>query len=357
MAYQFDLDPEILSSYLAGEITPHGKAAMDKWLDSNPKRKAWLVNVQTAWESVPPEQIPVFDLEAFKSKIDVSRTQWAQTEALHRISSNSQEPGDMAQKSGQVIHPVQPTQSSNLWASLVRIGTISRLVVVAVLLIASWIAGSNQKISSLSELTSTYTTASGERATITLPDGSTVVLNVGSRLEVPSDFSAGKRIVHLNGEALFTVVHQHSAPFTVIAGKSTTKVLGTAFVVRHYDTDTATLVAVKDGKVMVEDSVLTANQQISSYSHGLSAVKPVGYAPFTFAQGIMTLENTTLVNAVPGLARWYNVEIRIGDAAIDSRNITGEFAVGSISELTEILDWTFDIKVVKNGRILTLFPK
>ncbi len=40
---------------------------------------------------------------------------------------------------------------------------------------------------------SVYTTANGERATITLADQSTVTLSVGSRLEIPADYAAGHR--------------------------------------------------------------------------------------------------------------------------------------------------------------------
>ena len=54
------------------------------------------------------------------------------------------------------------------------------------------------------------TAGTGERTTIMLPDDASVALNVGSRLEVPTDYLAGNHTVLLVGEALFT--QHHSGP-------------------------------------------------------------------------------------------------------------------------------------------------
>ena len=56
----------------------------------------------------------------------------------------------------------------------------------------------------------TYATAPGQRATITLPDDNTVALNVASRLEVPTNYGRGNHMVRLPvGEALFNVSKSH----------------------------------------------------------------------------------------------------------------------------------------------------
>ncbi|HXC26062.1 MAG TPA: FecR domain-containing protein, partial [Gemmatimonadaceae bacterium] len=116
---------------------------------------------------------------------------------------------------------------------------------------AGWNAGVRQLTRREAAAASIYTTGNAQRANITLPDGSTVALNVASRLEVPADYMTGDHTVHLVGEGLFTVVRHESTPFAVEAGTTTTRVLGTRFVVRHYPSDSATMVAVQDGKVAV----------------------------------------------------------------------------------------------------------
>lgn len=211
--------------------------------------------------------------------------------------------------------------------------------------------------SSISRSTTTYATANGERANITLPDGSMAMLNVASRLEVPGDYAAGNHTVRLTGEALFTVTHHTGTPFTVTSGPLTTRVLGTSFLVRHYATDTTTQVAVRDGKVAVRSIVLPASRQFSMDGHGAIRVQPADPSQFSFATGTLVLNGVTLADAIPELDRWYDADIRVGDAALGTRRLTVECAAGSLADLAAILEWTFNMRVVRHGRMLTLYQK
>ncbi len=216
-------------------------------------------------------------------------------------------------------------------------------------------------------LTSVYSTGRGERATVTLPDGTTAMLNVDSRIEVPSDYDRGNRKVVLHGEALFSVSHYDGKPFTVLAGPSITQVLGTTFVVRHYDTDSAAVVAVRDGKVSVSSrdgsnsqnaaTVLLANQRIDITPKTLSPINVASASQFSFVRGVLALQEVTLAEAVPELNRWYNADIRIGDATLLERRVQGNFVAGSVGDLTEVLEWTLGLHVVRDGRVLTLYQK
>ena len=201
-----------------------------------------------------------------------------------------------------------------------------------------------------------YATHNGQRAEITLPDGSTATLNVGSQLRVPVDFATGNRTVHLTGEALFGVIHRRGAPFTVVAGGTTARVLGTSFIVRHYATDTTTIVAVRDGKVAVYSHVLVARQE-AVVGRGGVQVGVVDSALFGFASGVLTLDDVPLRDAVVELDRWYDADIRIPKAALATRRIKGTFAGGSLADLSEALSFTFNVRVERTGRVLTLFPR
>jgi ferric-dicitrate binding protein FerR (iron transport regulator) len=203
----------------------------------------------------------------------------------------------------------------------------------------------------------TYTTANGQRANITLSDGSTVVLNVASRLEVPADFGASHRTVRLNGEALFTVARRTKSPFTVVTGQTTTRVLGTSFVVRRYTTDTATTVAVRDGKVAVQSTVVTAQHQATVNQRGGIHLSPASPAQFTFAKGVLTLNGVMLKDAIAELDRWYDADIRVEDPTLLRYSIHGTCTTGSLTDLSSILELTLDARVVRDGRTLTLFPK
>ncbi len=203
-------------------------------------------------------------------------------------------------------------------------------------------------------LSSTYATGNGENATITLPDGSVVQLNVASRVDVPADFAMGNRTIRLVGEAVFSVTHHSGSPFTVIAGPSTTRVLGTNFLVRFYPTDTIATVAVRDGKVAVASTILTASQQTSVSAYGVSAVRPMDPSVFAFEWETLVLKRTRLRDAIVELNRWYDADIRLTDLALGNEWIEGEFVKGSLSDLTEQFASSFGVKVVRDGKTVTL---
>jgi len=204
---------------------------------------------------------------------------------------------------------------------------------------------------------STYTTGNGERATITLPDDNTVTLNVASRLQVPMDYSAGDHALRLTGEALFTVQHHTTTPFTVMAGPTTTRVLGTSFVVRRYLGDTTTMVAVREGRVAVQTLTLAADQVVEIGPTGPARIQSAGTAPFSFAAGVLTLDALPLSDAMPLLNRWYDADLRLGDPTLSQQRLTGNLPAGSLAELAQDLEVTLHVRVVREGRVLTLWPR
>ncbi|HXC26039.1 MAG TPA: FecR domain-containing protein [Gemmatimonadaceae bacterium] len=209
----------------------------------------------------------------------------------------------------------------------------------------------------VAEAYTTYTTAPGERATITLPDGGTVALNVASRLKVPLNYMTDNHTVRLDGEGLFTVPHRTGTSLTVIAGAATVRVLGTSFTVRHYVTDTVTTVAVRDGKVAVGSAVVTANRSVVVGRNGIPSSQPVDTSLFTFATGTLTLNGLSLPAAIVELDRWYDADIRLADSTLTARRIGGEFATGSLADLVTILKMTLNVRVVRDGRVLTIFSE
>jgi ferric-dicitrate binding protein FerR (iron transport regulator) len=205
--------------------------------------------------------------------------------------------------------------------------------------------------------TTVYTTARGERANIRLPDGSTVALNVESRLVVPSDYARGHRTLQLTGEALFSVMHHPQSEFTVTSGGITTRVLGTSFVVRHYQNDTSTFVAVRDGKVGVRTAVLSAGQQSDVTTQGAASVQAVDPSRFTFVTGVLTLNDVPMRDAIVELGRWYNLDIRLGDSKLAARRIGGGFAAGASSDMISFFETMLNVRVVRDGQVVTLYPR
>lgn len=100
-----------------------------------------------------------------------------------------------------------------------------------------------------------YDTVVGERSIAILTDGSTIVLNTNSRIEVDYNSSA-RRVVLVRGQAWFEVEKNSSWPFVVEAGNQRITALGTAFDVR-LDGGKAVQVVLVEGRVAVDE--LSAN--------------------------------------------------------------------------------------------------
>jgi ferric-dicitrate binding protein FerR (iron transport regulator) len=86
---------------------------------------------------------------------------------------------------------------------------------------------------------------------ITLSDGSSILLQHGSRLSYPANFEGDKREVYLDGEAFFEVAKNPEKPFVVYANELVTKVLGTSFNIKSFKEQKDIQVIVHTGKVSV----------------------------------------------------------------------------------------------------------
>jgi transmembrane sensor len=92
-----------------------------------------------------------------------------------------------------------------------------------------------------------YETA-GEQKKIALADGSTVVINPQTRIEIARDYDkAGRTVTLLAGEAQFEIVHQTHQPFVVDVDMVSIKDISTTFTVQK--TKDSIKVTVSGGKV------------------------------------------------------------------------------------------------------------
>lgn len=102
----------------------------------------------------------------------------------------------------------------------------------------------------------------GQRAELTLSDGTKVWLNAKTTFSFPDHFDDHQRNVILDGEAYFDVAHNEKSPFVIQTEKYNVKVLGTEFNVRAYKEDEiyAFETALINGSVEIE----TADHAVKS---------------------------------------------------------------------------------------------
>ncbi|MEO8416458.1 MAG: FecR domain-containing protein [Ginsengibacter sp.] len=166
-----------------------------------------------------------------------------------------------------------------------------------------------------------------------LPDGSTVVLSAGSKLNYPSSFEGmKKREVFLVGQAFFDIKHKVSQPFIVHTSKIKTVVLGTAFNIKALDSEADITVTVRRGRVKVIDrdkilGIITPNQQITYHKDKINSntttVNSESY--LNWKEENLLLDNLTVSEAARFLGDRFNVRIKINDEAISSQRFTASF--------------------------------
>lgn len=97
----------------------------------------------------------------------------------------------------------------------------------------------------------TFTNNGNQPLLVNLPDGSSVVLSSGSRIDYDAPDGSFGRKVRLTGEGFFEVVKDPANPFFVYTPHLVTRVLGTSFLVRSFDNEPKATVTVRTGTVSV----------------------------------------------------------------------------------------------------------
>jgi transmembrane sensor len=97
----------------------------------------------------------------------------------------------------------------------------------------------------------TLSTPRGGQYQLALPDGSKVWLNAASSIRFPVAFTGNERVVELTGEAYFEVAKNKQMPFKVKVKDMEVQVLGTHFNVMAYEDERSLQTTLLEGSVKV----------------------------------------------------------------------------------------------------------
>ena len=179
----------------------------------------------------------------------------------------------------------------------------------------------------------TYATRAGERRTITLSDGSQLVLD--SRTEVRVRYSRSERDVQLvGGQARFNVSKDASRPFVVHAGGQWVRAVGTAFNVDLLgDTLAVTLI---EGRVRVRRAEakptqaidMLPGQQLLLTEHAAPVLQLTDVKQTTaWENGRLVFEGEKLGVVVARFNRYSERQIELVGEGVAEQRISGVFLV------------------------------
>ena len=303
------MDQESLIRYIAGDATAEEKSSMAEWLDANPENMREFL--------------------AFRKLYDI--TLWQQENTDVQITNPS---GSKKQYKFRTL----------------AFDALKVAAIVAVAFIgARYLLPSDTTIEPIAM--QTIHVPAGQRAELTLTDGTKVWLNAKTTFIFPNHFSANSRNVTLDGEGYFDVTSNKKQPFIVKTNHLSVKALGTTFNVQSYPSSDFTIATLEEGSVKVDiekkfspASILKPNEQLA-YSHKTHqiSINTVDAAKLsTWKEGYLLFRGAKFEEVVATLERKYNVQINYDAEKFNKQsyyvrfnpNETLEDALSVLSQIT-----------------------
>lgn len=229
-------------------------------------------------------------------------------------------------------------------------------------------------------------TKKGSNGEFKLPDGSTVWLNAGSKLNYEKINETGIREVYLTGEAFFDVVKNPQRPFVIHTNNIDIKVLGTAFNVKAYPEDKTVETSLIRGSVEVtvknnpgEKYLLKPNQKLVLFNEYLNArsgkdqrilpmnlpavaIKKLSYIngdtsaiETSWIRNKLSFEDETFADLSIRMARWYDVTFEFKNQKLEEERLNGSFDGETLTQALEALKITTKFNYKIEGKKVLIF--
>lgn len=310
--------------------TPTNQQFWEEWLQQHPDKKDLVIEAK--------QFIEVLSFETHTPSI----------EQIDRMKLNIHQ---SIQNTPQKVIPIKTNRKSYFWRNIAAV----LLLLIGLWGIYQW-QFSNQAVK--------YATTFAERQTIELPDGSMVILNANSSLDLKSQWTNSKhRELWLEGEAFFKV---NSTPnvgkpkFIVHTNQLDVVVLGTQFNVSTRSGRTK--VVLTEGKVdiQIEEALKTTLQpgEKVAYKAETAALQKetVNTAIYTAWQtNRLFFEETPLSQLIEEIENSYGYTVKLQDNDLLNKQLSGSLPNSNLKAMLVALEGVFKIKVAEQPDNVLLF--
>lgn len=314
---------KLIAKLFSEEATPEEVAILSAWLNESPENKLYFAQLKNIWQNITPAFNP--------DHIDVAS---AQAKVMNKINPKSW-----------IQTPLV------IWWQRIAAIMILPIFILAGYLLADKV--NNSSAIAYQEITSPL----GMRSQVSLPDGSTVWLNSGSKLRYPVVFASKERNVSLSGEAFFKVNADKKHPFIVSAGTVKVRATGTQFNVEAYKSDTITAVTLIEGKVLVNmkdnrKEELKPNQRLvlnfRTNKYQLSDTDATKWG--LWKDGVLVFRDERLDDIFKKIGQMYNVDIEVKDPVVAAYPFHATFRNETLDEILELIKMSTPIRYEKVSR-------
>lgn len=345
------LSDESFQLWISGRATGVQTKKWSDWLKEDPSHHELYEGALKLWELVQ-------FLPAALTEID---KEW------EKLSRNL----DLKSEKSAAIHSLPGRRDSSRWTRRVRPSWLryggmaaAALLVIALLLQNTFFQKTAEK-----QKFQIVSTEYGQRAQITLPEGTMIILNANSTLKYPAVWTkTTARRFEVRGEAHFDVTAlpegaQHD--FIIQTTDGVVKVIGTRFVI--YERGKGTRVVVEEGgvEVMVADTsalspasaakILLKPGHLLQFQKGMRNLTPKDVnilAYTTWWREHLVFEETPFEEIVQRLEETYGIEIEVKDQRLLHRTLSGSIENRNLGVIVEALAKALKIPVQQKGQVV-----
>lgn len=237
------------------------------------------------------------------------------------------------------------------------------IVLLGLITVTAYWQGSRQIQSNFSDIV--VEAPLGSKTKLTLPDGSTVWLNAGSKMVYSQGFGVSDRRLAFQGEGYFEVEKNDEMPFLVQAHDVNVTVVGTKFNFRNYPEDEEAVVELLEGKVALENQLKEESVRYLSPNEKMVLHKATGEMDITstkvkeatlWTESILLFDEDLLPDIVRELERSYHVQIEIENEDLKQTRFYGQFnqLEQNIYDVLDMLSETGKLKYHEEGKVIYL---
>ncbi|NVZ21797.1 FecR family protein [Pseudomonas costantinii] len=200
----------------------------------------------------------------------------------------------------------------------------------------------------LSELTADIRTGIGERRTVTLADGSELLLNAQSAADI--QFNPQQRLVRLReGELLAKVASDRSRPFLIQTDQARLRAYGNRFLVREREGQGQ--VVALNGAVEIDSQhgerlQLAAGHEVHYDRAGFGPVQASSSGATAWIDGFLQVRDRPLAEVIDALRPYHNGVLRL-DPAVAGLRVSGLYRLDNPQQILDTLARTLPIHITR----------
>lgn len=352
---------DLIFRNLTGEATPQDDEELKRWTSASPENERHFKQLKDLWTSTEAVgSLSRYDAEkAFEkfSRRVMADGGFTRTDAVTPDGSTTS-------RNNEDDEQLLPRQKSWFYVPVwVRWAAV--ILIVAGCCWQFYKHGQQSVEQQLAQIS--VEAPAGSQTITTLPDGTRITLNAGSRITYSQSFGIKDRNVELTGEGFFEVAHDGTKPFSVTTSSLTVQDIGTKFNVADYPDDNEATVVLTDGAVALDNKLCSdcdpvtmkeGQRAVLSKANGrLVVTSDADESDIAWTTHQLILDGKSIYSIAKELGHCYNVKVTVADKRLATCHFFGQFDTDSqsLQEILTALRSTGKLSYKINGKNVTLY--